>query len=221
VPPQSTAAYHALKEAILSLELRSGEALSERKLEERLSTSRTTVRAALFRLESEGLVRREGRGLIVTPLDLTEIEQACVFRELIEPIALRLTAQHAPLEAFDEIEKIIVQAEADGSFAASMIAGADFHLELVRLCGNAFLVRSLEDVLTRLERARWIGAWRHWQTIRGWHEHRRILGLLRERRLDAVELEVRAYLTMSREQLLEALRDEWRGLHARGIAVVE
>jgi hypothetical protein len=32
---------------------------------------------------------------------------------------------------------------------------------------------------------------------------------------------VRAYLTMSREQLLEALRDEWRGLHARGIAVVE
>ncbi len=40
-----------------------------------MGVSRTSVRTALFRLEAEGLVAREGRGWIVPPIDLVEIEQ--------------------------------------------------------------------------------------------------------------------------------------------------
>ncbi|MER3488493.1 MAG: GntR family transcriptional regulator, partial [Meiothermus sp.] len=43
---------------ILSLELPPGEPLVERKLEERLSVSRTPIRSALGLLAREGLVRR-------------------------------------------------------------------------------------------------------------------------------------------------------------------
>ena len=45
-----------LREAILALDLKPGERLSERQIEARFAASRTPVRAALFRLESEGLV---------------------------------------------------------------------------------------------------------------------------------------------------------------------
>src|ERR1700730_7758259 len=66
--------HEKLREMILSLDLGPGERLSERWLEGKFAGSRTPVRAALIRLEAEGLVCREGRNWAVSPIDLGEIE---------------------------------------------------------------------------------------------------------------------------------------------------
>jgi DNA-binding GntR family transcriptional regulator len=69
-----------LREMILSLDIGPGERLTERWLEARFQGSRTPVRAALVRLEAEGLVQRDGRNWMVAPIDLGEIEALAEFR---------------------------------------------------------------------------------------------------------------------------------------------
>ena len=56
-----------LREMILGLEIGPGERLTERWIESQFGASRTPVRAALMRLETEGLVGRDGRGWTVAP----------------------------------------------------------------------------------------------------------------------------------------------------------
>src|SRR5919109_2754205 len=57
-------AYEALRAAIISGELASGEKITERGLAERLSVSPTPVREALRRLEQDRLVVRRGPRLV-------------------------------------------------------------------------------------------------------------------------------------------------------------
>src|SRR5271168_780248 len=95
-----------LREMILSLDLGPGERLTERWLEGRFEGSRTPIRAALARLESEDLVRRDGRNWMVAPIDLSELEALAEFREPLETTAIRLAcarASEADLVAIDEM----------------------------------------------------------------------------------------------------------------------
>jgi DNA-binding GntR family transcriptional regulator len=107
----SAGAYEALRSAILTLELLPGEGLSERGLEERLSASRTPIRAALMRLENEGLTRRAGRGWQVTPIDLAEVRAVMEYREVVEAAVVGLAVQRA---ADDELAALRLLAEGPG-----------------------------------------------------------------------------------------------------------
>jgi DNA-binding GntR family transcriptional regulator len=211
-------AYDKLRHAILSLERSPGEVLTERQLETYLETSRTTVRSALARLENEGLVSRDGRGYIVAPIDLREIQQACEFREVIEIAAAKVTIERAPdadLEALGhQLENTVLarQTAPDGLLAlldtnleTYMRDATDFHVSLARQSGNAFLVRALEDVLTRLARARWFEARTKPARDRANMEHKRILETIRSRDVGAAQREITAHLARSRDRLLSAL----------------
>ncbi|HHW2572397.1 TPA: GntR family transcriptional regulator, partial [Pseudomonas aeruginosa] len=72
-----------LRRLILDMEIGPGERLTERWLEGQTGASRSSIRTALVRLEAEGLVAREGRGWLVPPIDLQEIEQLFVYREML------------------------------------------------------------------------------------------------------------------------------------------
>ncbi len=211
--------HRRLREAILSLELRPGEALTESRLCDLFGTSRTTVRGALARLEHEGLVRKAGRSSSVAPLDLAEIEQAFAFREMLEVSALRLSAERVtPAEVarlrarFDGAENVPLE--------DYMRQATRFHVELARLSGNEFLVRALEDVLVRLSRARWLEARGGEGRARAHEDHVRLLDLLGAGDIEAACEHVQAHLRRSRDRLIAALTDGRRGLHARGLAVV-
>ena len=92
---QTVLLYDRLRSAILSLDLAPGERLTERGLEASFDASRTPVRAALGRLDTEGLVQRDGRGWIVSPIDLAEIGALAELREAVEGAAVRLAVQRA------------------------------------------------------------------------------------------------------------------------------
>lgn len=211
--------YHRLRGAILSLELRPGEALIEARLCDLLGTSRTTVRGALARLEHEGLVRKAGRSYGVAPLDLAEIQQAFAYREVLEVGALRLSAARATPEALARLRAQVNGAEG-ASLEDYMRAATRFHVELARLSGNGFLVRSLEDVLVRLSRARWLEARGDEGRARARADHLHLLDLLGAGDTEAARQHVEAHLRRSRDRLVAALTDGRRGLQARGLAVV-
>jgi DNA-binding GntR family transcriptional regulator len=200
----SSTAYDRLREAILALELGPGSTLTERALETRLETSRTTVRAALARLENEGLVGRDGRGYQVAPLDLLEIKRACDWREVIETAAARATIERATDAELEHLAQQLGTIAASEPLETHMRDATDFHINLARLAANPFMTRALEDVLTRLARARWFEA-ASTGLERANREHRQILSAIQARDANAAEQEIKAHLARSRDRLLNAL----------------
>ncbi|HEY4191321.1 MAG TPA: GntR family transcriptional regulator, partial [Mesorhizobium sp.] len=145
-----------LREMILALEIGPGERLTERWIESVFNASRTPVRAALLRLETEGLICREGRGWTVAPINLAELEQVSVYREAVEIAAVRLSAVAGDAGGVEVIEAMLDSCDAETPREEWHRVGMDFHIELARLSGNEFLFRAVRDAMTRLSRARWL-----------------------------------------------------------------
>jgi DNA-binding GntR family transcriptional regulator len=217
---QTIQIHDQLREMILSLDLGPGERLSERWLEGRFAGSRTPVRAALLRLEGEGLVQREGRNWVVAPINLAEIASLAEYREALEASAVRLAcdrAGEADLEALDEMLDSCGPAVPREEWHQ---LGTDFHVGLARLAGNPFLARAIADVMTRLSRPRWLevstGAAREQTRV----EHRRILASIRARDPEGAAREAVQHVRDTRDRLLGSLDADRRGLRARGFAIV-
>src|SRR5215813_11394757 len=104
---QALLIHDQLRQMILSLDLGPGERLTERWLESQFQSSRTPIRAALMRLEGEGLVQRDGRNWAVAPIDLGEIEALAEFREPLEVTAVRLACVRAIESDLNAIEGML------------------------------------------------------------------------------------------------------------------
>lgn len=87
--------YERLRSGILDLERVPGSRITERGLEAELGASRTPLRAALMRLEAEGLVRRDGRAWEVSPIDLGEIARLSELRDAVESAGVRISVARA------------------------------------------------------------------------------------------------------------------------------
>jgi DNA-binding GntR family transcriptional regulator len=89
-------AYARLRESIVTLRLAPGAPLTELELCRRLGISRTPVRAALLRLEQEGLVtasgRRSGR-MAVAPLTSEDMRELFLMVGALDGVAARLAAE--------------------------------------------------------------------------------------------------------------------------------
>jgi DNA-binding GntR family transcriptional regulator len=210
----------ALRDAILGLELGPGERLSERALETRFRLSRTPVRAALLRLEGEELVRRDGRGWIVAPIDLGELTALAEFREPLECAAVRLACTRAELADLDGLATMMDECGPDRPREDWHRVGTDFHVELARLSGNPFFAKAIAGAMTRLARARWLELRSDESREVAFEEHRRILNAIRSNDPDAAAREAAAHIRATRDRLLASLAADRRGLRARGFAIV-
>jgi DNA-binding GntR family transcriptional regulator len=121
---QTKQLYGRLRAAILALDLVPGERLTERGLEAGFAASRTPVRAALGRLDAEGLVQRDGRGWIVSPIDLAEIGSLAELREAVEGAAIRLAVERASDADIAAVAALLDGARPHGQAAADAVADA-------------------------------------------------------------------------------------------------
>lgn len=205
-----------LRKMILDLEVGPGERLTERWAESHFSASRTPVRAALLRLESEGLVCREGRGWMVSPIDLHEMEQLFVYRQALEVAALRISASTIGDTELKKLEEIMGVCTPESSAEVVHDAGTAFHILLASLAGNVFINDGLQDALRRLSRARWLDtAPEH----HGWEEHRAIIAALKNRDAERAVVMLEQHLQKSCERLLLTMRTNKRTLRASGIII--
>ena len=209
-----------LRGMILGLELGPGERLTERWIEAQFAASRTPIRAALLRLEAEGLICREGRGWTVSPINLGEIEQIDVYRAALEIAALKLTCVLEDRCGVDAIAAMLDSCDADTSREEWHRVGMDFHIELARLSGNEFLCRGVRDAMQRLSRARWLEVRNEAALARAWAEHHAILDAVREGDADKAVALMNTHLDGSRSRLVSSLHEDRRGLKARGFAVI-
>jgi DNA-binding GntR family transcriptional regulator len=145
--PPAQDAYTLILEAIDSGVYRPGDRLVESELADRLGTSRTPIREALQRLETQSLLTRDGRSLIVASLDHNQLADLYVVRGTLEGLAARLAARHATPE---EVRVLRDMLEADRAFVndprALARANRRFHKQIHLASHNRFLVQQLDLV---------------------------------------------------------------------------
>ncbi|MEO0937218.1 MAG: GntR family transcriptional regulator [Pseudomonadota bacterium] len=144
---QQTDAYGMILEAIDVGVFRPGDRLVESDLAERFGVSRTPVREALQRLETQSLLTRDGRSLIVASLDHNQMAELYVVRRELEGLAAALAAQHATTEEKRILRNMV---EADNALVddppALARANRRFHKQIHLASHNRYLVQQLDLV---------------------------------------------------------------------------
>jgi DNA-binding GntR family transcriptional regulator len=146
--PLGEAVYRVLRQALQDGTYRPGDRLREEELARELKVSRTPVREALAKLQSKRLAEPSGsKGLVVRTLDMTEVLELYVMREILEGAAARLAAQHASaseIEALDDLaDAIEAQIENAGEMAR---LNRLFHNTIVRAARNRYLETALDEL---------------------------------------------------------------------------
>lgn len=153
---QAVKAQLRLREMILAGELPGGARIAELTLVEKLGVSRTPIRAALMRLEQEGLLQRlPGGGYAVRTFSETDVADAIELRGTMEGLAARLAAERgvaAPLLAqahacLDDIDAVLAPSTLDDEgFSRYVELNARFHLLLSHMVGSDVVARELDRV---------------------------------------------------------------------------
>ncbi|MBO6852978.1 MAG: GntR family transcriptional regulator [Marivivens sp.] len=140
-------AYDLILEAIDTHVYKPGDRLVESDLAERFGVSRTPIREALQRLETQSLLTRDGRSLIVASLDHTQMAELYVVRGELEGLAARLAASHATPEEKRVLRDMLDEDRAlIGDPSALSRANKRFHKQIHLASHNRFLVQQLDLV---------------------------------------------------------------------------
>jgi len=145
--PSQKDAYDLILEAIDVGTYRPGSRLVESELAERFGVSRTPIREALQRLETQSLLTRDGRSLIVASLDHAQMAELYAVRAELEGLAAKLAAQHAAAEEIRVLQEMVESDRAlvDDPDALSR-ANRRFHKQIHLASHNRYLVQQLDLV---------------------------------------------------------------------------
>ena len=187
-----------------------------------LGASRTPLRAALMRLEADGLVERDGRAWQVSPIDLGEIARLSELRDAAgdrrraAQLRTRRRRRRSPPSPTGSAGSTSQRPDDEPSRA-----GTDFHVELAALSGNHFFADAVDSAMTRLARTRWLEVRTRGRATHG------VGGAPRDRRprrrAGCGRRGGRAstdHIVGTHERLLAALDADARTLRARGLAIV-
>ncbi len=142
-------AYQLILNAIDSGIYKPGDRLVESELADRFGMSRTPIREALQRLETQSLLARDGRSLVVASLDHNQMAELYVVRSELEALAARLAARHATAEEVRLLQEMVEEDRAlvDDPAALSR-TNRRFHRQVHLASHNRYLVQQL-DLLYR------------------------------------------------------------------------
>ena len=145
-----------LREMILAGELAGGARIAELSIVEKLRVSRTPIRAALMRLEQEGLLEAlPNGGYAVRTFSERDVSDAIELRGTIEGMAARLAAERGVAsvvlgearQCLQQIDNLLLEkALDDAAFLRYVVFNEQFHSLLRELSGSPFMSRELARV---------------------------------------------------------------------------
>jgi DNA-binding GntR family transcriptional regulator len=140
----------AIRNGIVTGEIRGGELYSVPTLAARLGVSATPVREAMLDLANEGLVEAvRNRGFRVLELSDDDLDEILEVRIMLEVPAAGRLARGLPVEAEPRLSALVEETEErarSSDVEGFLTADRAFHLALVDLAGN----RRLVDLVARL-----------------------------------------------------------------------
>jgi DNA-binding GntR family transcriptional regulator len=205
MPPRKDA-YHHLREAIVSGQFHPNERLVEATIAERIGAGRTAVRAALVRLDQEGLVKLErnrgARVRLITDREALEIEEV---RAALEGMLARRAAERIKSEGLRGLRQVMVQmrerVEAADSVGYSEL-NATFHQLIWTAADHPTASNLVGSLKSQGIRFQYQTALRPGRAQRSLREHEAIFAALKTHDGDAAESAMRAHLA----EVLDTLR---------------
>ncbi|MEM7428333.1 MAG: GntR family transcriptional regulator [Pseudomonadota bacterium] len=151
---QTVKALLALRELVVSGELVPGERVPELAMVERIGVSRTPLRAALIRLEGEGLLEAlPAGGYAARRLSIQDVFAATEIRGALEGLAARFAAERrlgepelaAILETQDQIDALVASGRSGSeTFSEYVPLNERFHEQLAELSASPVIQQQID-----------------------------------------------------------------------------
>ncbi|MFP7674469.1 GntR family transcriptional regulator [Marivita sp. S0852] len=207
--------YERLREAITEMDIYSADTdlrLDERSLAEQLEVSRTPLRDAIARLESEGLVSVVPRkGVFLLRKSLNEILEMIVAWAALESMAARIAATEATDAEIESLRKIASRhndKESPTRISEYSDDNIKFHLRILEISHCALLKVMAEGLFLHMHAVRMRAMGEGDRIERSVVDHAEIIEALEARDADAAAARVREH-TM---RLHEHVRKTWTRL---------
>jgi len=151
-------AHDSIRQLIVGGELPMGAQLSEATLAAQLGISKTPVREALLRLRVDGLIDiQPQRGTFVFSLTPRQVEQICLFREVVELTAVKLAMESRRAELVKALQANVREmalARKTRNFKAIRQLDEAFHQAIVDHCDNAYLQQAHQLIASKISALR-------------------------------------------------------------------
>jgi DNA-binding GntR family transcriptional regulator len=199
--------YEALLTQLITLRIAPGDRIAVDALVRDFGVSQTPIRAALIRLEAEGLViRKYNSGYTAAPIPSSaRFQDIYEFRLLVEPAATALATERMAAAARAEIletglamEACLTESSA-ASYGRFAILDARFHEIIAEASGNEIIFETLGRLYTHLHLFRL----RHHETVteEAVKEHARILAAMGSGDAAAAADAMRDHIALSRARM--------------------
>jgi DNA-binding GntR family transcriptional regulator len=187
-----------MRRAIVSGKIPPGTPIKEMDISRETGVSRTPVREAVRKLESECLLlRMPGRRLVVTRPNRTEMEEIFLVRSVLEGLAGRIASSKinsAHIESLKKIERMMRQGAKEKQLSLSIKSNLEFHKLIVDICNINVLSETLKRFwdtvrmmsMTNLDDTSWIHT-----SIK---EHKEIIDALEKKNGSAAERLIRKHV---------------------------
>lgn len=176
-----------IRELIVTGRFALGEQLSEGALAEQLGVSRTPVREAFLRLETEAMVEvRPQRGTFVFYYDAEQLRDISELRGVLEMSAVRIAVSRNRARLIDNLDKVAGESEAAGTADAVLYQtfDASFHGALIEATDNREMIEAYERISGRVRAIRYRFTHSPEQVGRSQRDHRTIVDALKDGRDD-------------------------------------
>ncbi|MFB7269110.1 GntR family transcriptional regulator [Streptomyces sp. NPDC056244] len=188
-----------LRAAVISGQLRPGVVYSAPSLAEQFGVSSTPVREAMLDLVREGLVEAvRNKGFRVTELSEQDLDDITHLRALIEIPTVRRIAEAgvdpAVIERLRPLAAGIEDAARRQDLIAHVTIDMEFHLTLLGLTGNSYLVETVRSLRSRSRIYGLSILAAHDQLVPSSHEHAELLDLIEAGDADGAEELMRRHM---------------------------
>lgn len=205
-PVMGQRVYEEIKEAIINNTIKPGTMIQERILAEKLGVSRTPVREALRRLNSEGLIELiPGKGATITKITIEDIREIMQVREPLECLAVKLAAERIQPQDIKYLEEMIanwdkeINCSDQINFQSLSTRDIAFHEYLVEIAGNKRLANILSMLRDQIRRITFLTQDNKTRIETSFPQHINILEALKQRDPVAAEENMRQHMQSIKE----------------------
>ena len=148
--------YRKFLEYIMSGNIKSGEKINEEKLTKEFGVSRTPLREAIRRLQSEGIIEAEPqKGATVKQLSMGEVNEIYTIRARLESLAVELTVSNmdeAAKEKLLSFQKKFKQSLEKKQNLEWLNDNINFHFYFAEMSKNDLLYQMIQNINIRVHK---------------------------------------------------------------------
>jgi DNA-binding GntR family transcriptional regulator len=204
------AVYTTLREAILHGALPAGHLLGEIQLSEVFGRSRTPIREAILKLESERLAKRVSRrGLAVAQISREEILEVYAVRQMLDGFSARLAAlaiTPSEIERLGWLNERLRAAATAGDARAMIEVNIEFHELVCQASRNSLLLEFVKQIHEWVRRFPDTTMSEPGRGLEAVAEHEALLKALGERDPDTAERIARDHMGRARQLRVHMLQ---------------